>query len=171
MHGKVDKEQRIALGRKALRPLLLSLDCYHPNCEEVLEIGNANEEHVFFSESGFPLTRRAIDMLFLRTRERANLPKDKRISAPPSSSIPSRYATSCSVVTSPPYKSCSGKRTERRSRTPCLLMQHRQSFTSFSLTLPPPQCGQIKGVRKIRGPSASWSGLPFHTTSFLWGHC
>ena len=81
VHGKGDKERRIALGRNALRTLLLYIDRYRPNREELVEIGNANEEHVFLSERGFPLTRRGIDMLFIRIRKRANLPIDKRISA------------------------------------------------------------------------------------------
>ena len=108
--GKGDKERRIALGRKALRPLLLYMDRYRPNREELIEIGNANEEHVFLSERSSPLTRRGIDMLFIRIRKRANLPTDKRISA-----HIFRHtfgcATLCSVVTFTPCKSCWGMRT------------------------------------------------------------
>src|SRR5579872_6534136 len=81
VHGKGDKERRIALGRNALRTLLLYIDRYRHSRDELTEIGNANEEHVFLSERGFPLTRRGIDMLFIRIRKRASLPKDKRISA------------------------------------------------------------------------------------------
>ncbi len=80
VHGKGDKERRIALGRNALRALLLYIDRYRPGREELIELGNANEEHVFLSESGFPFTRRGVDMLFQRIRKRAALPNDKRIS-------------------------------------------------------------------------------------------
>ncbi|HEX6483300.1 MAG TPA: tyrosine-type recombinase/integrase [Ktedonobacteraceae bacterium] len=80
VHGKGDKERRIALGRNALRSLLLYIDRYRQKHEELLELGNPNEDHVFLSEGGFGLTRRGIDMLFHRIRDRADLPKDKRIS-------------------------------------------------------------------------------------------
>jgi len=80
VHGKGDKERRIALGRNALRTLLLYIDRYRPGRDELIEMGNANEDHVFLSESDFPLTRRGIDMLFQRIRRRSALPKDKRIS-------------------------------------------------------------------------------------------
>ena len=46
----------------------------------MLAVGNPNEDHVFLSESGFPLTRRGVDMLFQRIRRRSDLPKGKRIS-------------------------------------------------------------------------------------------
>jgi len=74
VHGKGDKERRIAPGRNALCTLLLYIDRYRPNREELIEMGNANEEHVFLSERGSPLTLRGIDMLFIRIRKRANLP-------------------------------------------------------------------------------------------------
>ncbi len=80
VHGKGEKERRIALGRNALRSLLLYIDRYRPNERRLLELGNPGEEHVFLSESGFPLTRHGVNMLFTRIRERAGLPKDKRIS-------------------------------------------------------------------------------------------
>ena len=77
---KGDKERGIALGRNALRSLLLYIDRYRQKHDELVDVGNANEDHLFLSESGFALTRRGIDMLFHRIRERAELPKDKRIS-------------------------------------------------------------------------------------------
>ena len=80
VHGKGDKERRIALGRNALRALLLYIDRYRPDAKALIELGNPNEDHVFLSESGFALTRRGVDMLFQRIRKRADLPKDKRIS-------------------------------------------------------------------------------------------
>jgi site-specific recombinase XerD len=80
VHGKGNKERRIALGRNALRALLLYIDRYRPDSKTLLELGNPNEDHVFLSESGFALTRRGVDMLFQRIRKRADLPKGKRIS-------------------------------------------------------------------------------------------
>jgi integrase/recombinase XerD len=80
VHGKGNKERRIAIGRNALRALLLYIDRYRQDRETLLAIGNPNEDHVFLGEGGFPLTRRGIDMLFQRIRRRADLPKGKRIS-------------------------------------------------------------------------------------------
>ena len=80
VHGKGNKERRIALGRNALRALLLYIDRYRQNRDTLLAVGNPNEDHVFLSEGGFALTRRGIDMLFQRLRRRVDLPKGKRIS-------------------------------------------------------------------------------------------
>ena len=80
VHGKGNKERRIALGRNALRALLLYIDRYRQDRDTLLAVGNPNEDHVFLSEGGFALTRRGIDMLFQRIRRRADLPKGKRIS-------------------------------------------------------------------------------------------
>ncbi len=80
VHGKGNKERRIALGRNALRALLLYIDRYRQGRDTLLAVGNPNEDHVFLSEGGFALTRRGIDMLFQRLRRRADLPKGKRIS-------------------------------------------------------------------------------------------
>lgn len=81
VHGKGNKERRVALGRNALRTLLLYIDRYRQDREMLLALGNPNEDHVFLSEGGFPLTRRGIDMLFQRLRRRAGLAGGKRISA------------------------------------------------------------------------------------------
>lgn len=80
VHGKGNKERRVALGRNALRALLLYVDRYRQDREALLALGNLNEDHVFLSEGGFPLTRRGVDMLFRRIRQRAELPVGKRIS-------------------------------------------------------------------------------------------
>ncbi len=64
VHGKGNKERRVALGRNALRSLLLYIDRYRKDRETLFAVGNPNEDHVFLSEGGFPLTRRGIDMLF-----------------------------------------------------------------------------------------------------------
>jgi site-specific recombinase XerD len=80
VHGKGDKERRIALGRNAQRALLLYIDRYRPNDHRLMELGNSGEDHVFLSESGFPFTRHGVNMLFTRIRDRADLPKDKRVS-------------------------------------------------------------------------------------------
>jgi integrase/recombinase XerD len=47
VHGKGDKERRIALGRNALRSLLLYIDRYCQKHDELIDVGNANEDHVF----------------------------------------------------------------------------------------------------------------------------
>ncbi|GLV58972.1 tyrosine recombinase XerD [Dictyobacter sp. S3.2.2.5] len=80
VHGKGNKERRIALGRNALRTLLLYMDRYRPDEDALLEIGIADEDHIFLSEGGNALTRDGISMLFKRIRARADLPHDKRIS-------------------------------------------------------------------------------------------
>jgi integrase/recombinase XerD len=80
VHGKGNKERRVALGRNALRSLLLYIDRYRQDREALLALGNPNEDHMFLSEGGYPLTRRGIDMLFQRIRARSDLPKGKRIS-------------------------------------------------------------------------------------------
>src|SRR5258708_9512970 len=46
VHGKGDKERRIALGRHALRTLLLYIDRYRQDRETLLALGNLNEDHV-----------------------------------------------------------------------------------------------------------------------------
>ena len=78
--GKGRKERRVALGRNALRTLLYYLDRWRPDAEELSEIGNPNEEHVFLSEGGRALTIDGIEMLFKRLRTRAGI-TGKRISA------------------------------------------------------------------------------------------
>ena len=80
VHGKGNKERRVALGRNALRTLLLYIDRYRQDRETLLALGNLNEDHVFLSEGGSPFTRRGVDMLFQRIRRRSDLPKGKRIS-------------------------------------------------------------------------------------------
>ncbi len=80
VHGKGEKERRIALGRNALRTLLLYIDRYRPNSQTLLDLGNPNEDHVFLGEGGFAFTRHGVNMLFQRIRKRADLPTDKRIS-------------------------------------------------------------------------------------------
>src|SRR5258708_25043843 len=82
VHGKGNKERRVALGRNALRTLLLYIDRYRQDRETLLALGNLNEDHVFLAEGGFPLTRRGVDMLFQRLRRRSDLPQGKRISPP-----------------------------------------------------------------------------------------
>src|SRR6266571_1850848 len=71
--GKGRKERRVALGRNALRTLLYYLDRWRQDAEELEEIGNTNEEHVFLSEGGQALTIHGIEMLFKRLRQRTGL--------------------------------------------------------------------------------------------------
>ena len=70
----------MALGRNALRTLLYYLVRWRQDAEELGEIGNPNEDHIFLSEGGQALTIHGIEMLFKRLRSRAGL-TGKRISA------------------------------------------------------------------------------------------
>ena len=80
VHGKGNKERRIALGRNTLRTLLLYyLDRHRPDEEELAEWGNADEDHIFLSETRLPLTKNGLTMLFKRIKERADI-TDKRVS-------------------------------------------------------------------------------------------
>ncbi len=70
----------MALGRNTLRALLYYLDRWRQDAEELGAIGNPDEEHVFLSEGGEPLTFLGIEMLFKRLRTRTGI-KGKRVSA------------------------------------------------------------------------------------------
>jgi len=77
--GKGRKERRVALGRNALRTLLYYLDRWRQGDDELEEIGNTDEDHIFLTEDGTALTLYGVEMLFKRLRKRANL-TDRRIS-------------------------------------------------------------------------------------------
>src|SRR6266516_2201419 len=77
--GKGRKERRVALGRNALRTLLYNLDRWRQGDDELEEIGNTDEDHIFLTEDGTALTLYGVEMLFKRLRKRANL-TDRRIS-------------------------------------------------------------------------------------------
>jgi site-specific recombinase XerD len=77
--GKGSKERRVALGHNCLRNLLYYLDRHRPDEEELAAWGNADEEHIFLSETRLPLTKNGLTMLFKRIKERAGI-TDKRIS-------------------------------------------------------------------------------------------
>ena len=77
--GKGSKERRVALGNNCLRNLLYYLDRHRPNEEELIEWGNADEDHIFLSETRLPLTKNGMTMLFKRIKERSGI-TDKRIS-------------------------------------------------------------------------------------------
>ncbi len=77
--GKGSKERRVALGNNCLRNLLYYLDRHRPDEEELAEWGNADEDHIFLSETRLPLTKNGLTMLFKRIKERAGI-TDKRIS-------------------------------------------------------------------------------------------
>ncbi len=77
--GKGRKERRVAIGRNALRTLLYYLDRWRQSDEELKEIGNPDEDHVFLSETGQALTVYGIEMLFKRLRRRSGI-TGKRIS-------------------------------------------------------------------------------------------
>jgi len=77
--GKGSKERRVTLGNNCLRNLLYYLDRHRPDEEELAAWGNADEEHIFLSETRLPLTKNGLTMLFKRIKERAGI-TDKRIS-------------------------------------------------------------------------------------------
>lgn len=77
--GKGSKERRVALGNNCLRHLLYYLDRHRPDAEELSEWGNADEEHLFLSETRLPLTKNGLTMLFKRIKQRSGI-TDKRIS-------------------------------------------------------------------------------------------
>ena len=68
-----------ALGNNCLRNLLYYLDRYRPNEEELAEWGSAGENHLFLSETRFPLTKNGVTLLFARIKKRAGI-TEKRIS-------------------------------------------------------------------------------------------
>src|SRR3989440_1259016 len=77
--GKGRKERRIALGRNALRTLLYYLDRWRQDTEELAELGNQDEDHIFLSDTGQALTIYGIETLFRRLRARSGI-VGKRIS-------------------------------------------------------------------------------------------
>lgn len=77
--GKGSKERRVALGNNCLRNLLYYLDRHRPDEEELAAWGNADEDHIFLSETRLSLTKNGLTMLFKRIKERAGI-TEKRIS-------------------------------------------------------------------------------------------
>ncbi|WP_112428931.1 tyrosine-type recombinase/integrase [Thermogemmatispora tikiterensis] len=80
VQGKGEQERQNALGRKALRALLLSVDHSCPTAEQLVEMGNPGEDHLFLGEQGCGLTRRGVDLLFRRLRQRVAWPEERRLS-------------------------------------------------------------------------------------------
>lgn len=68
VRGKGTKQRRITLGQQALGHLLAYLDDYRLH----LAAGE-NEEVLFLSETGHPLTKSGVNLLFARLRERAGI--------------------------------------------------------------------------------------------------
>jgi integrase/recombinase XerD len=77
--GKGAKERRIALGQNCLRNLLLYLDRYRPDEQELEEWGSLGEDHLFLAETRKPLTKNGVTLLFARLKKRAGI-TGKRIS-------------------------------------------------------------------------------------------
>ena len=77
--GKGSKERRIALGSNCLRNLLYYLDRHRADEEELGEWGNAEEDHLFLSETRLPLTKNGVSLMFRRIRKRAGI-TNKRVS-------------------------------------------------------------------------------------------
>lgn len=79
VRGKGSKERRIALGSNCQRNLLYYLDQHRPDEEELFEWGNADEDHLFLSETRLPLTKNGMTQLFSRLKKRSGI-TGKRIS-------------------------------------------------------------------------------------------
>lgn len=110
VHGKGNKERRVALGRNALRTLLLYIDRYRQDRETLLALGNLNEDHVFLSEGGFLLRGAALICCFsafggARRCQRVS------VSVPTFSGIPLQYDISCSAGIFTPCRKFWGMRT------------------------------------------------------------
>lgn len=67
------KERRLTLGQQALRHLLVYLDDYRLPSVAGGEQASGNEEFLFLSETGHPLTKSGVTLLFGRLRERAGI--------------------------------------------------------------------------------------------------
>ncbi len=73
IQGKGSKERRLTLGHEGLRHLLAYLNEYRLGVTACFERAGANEDHLFLSEAGRPLTKSAIALLFGRLRKRARI--------------------------------------------------------------------------------------------------
>jgi site-specific recombinase XerD len=71
--GKGSKERRIALRQNCLRNLSSYLDKHRPDEAELAEWESRGEDHLFFSETRQPLTRKGVEMLFKRLNARAGI--------------------------------------------------------------------------------------------------
>lgn len=79
VRGEGARQRRLALGQPALRHLLVYLDQFRPDEEELSVYGRVGEDHLFLSETRLPLTTNMLALLFARLRKRAGL-GDKSIS-------------------------------------------------------------------------------------------
>ena len=66
--GRGAKERRLTLGQQALGHLLAYLDDYR-----LSGAAGGNEEVLFLSQTGHPLTKNGVNLLFARLRERAGI--------------------------------------------------------------------------------------------------
>jgi len=73
VRGKGIKERRLTLGQQALGYLLVYLDDYRLPGAAGGEQADGNEEVLFLSETGHPLTKSGVNLLFARLRERAGI--------------------------------------------------------------------------------------------------
>jgi site-specific recombinase XerD len=73
VRGKGTKQRRLTLGQQALGHLLVYLDDYRLPSVAGGEQADGNEEFLFLSEAGRPLTKSGVNLLFVRLRERAGI--------------------------------------------------------------------------------------------------
>ncbi|MBO0791634.1 MAG: tyrosine-type recombinase/integrase [Ktedonobacteraceae bacterium] len=73
IRGQGARARSLALGPQDLRQLRSYLEQYRPKQEELVAWGNANEDHLFLSETRRALTMSGIARLFVRLRRRAGI--------------------------------------------------------------------------------------------------
>jgi len=73
VRGKGSQQRRLTLGHEGLRHLLAYLDAYRLGAAECVERTDTSEDHLFLSETGRPLTKSGIALLFGRLRKRAGI--------------------------------------------------------------------------------------------------
>jgi site-specific recombinase XerD len=73
IRGKGTQARRLSLGHEGLRHLLTYLDTYRQGAETCRAQRGAREDHLFLSETGRPLSRNGMTLLFARLRKRAGI--------------------------------------------------------------------------------------------------
>ncbi len=73
IRGKGARTRRLMLGHEGLRHLLIYVDTYHHGATARVEQRDASQDHLFLSETGHPLTKNGISLLFGRLRRRSGI--------------------------------------------------------------------------------------------------
>jgi site-specific recombinase XerD len=118
VRGKGSQQRRLTLGHEGLRHLLAYLDAYRLGAAECVERTDTSEDHLFLSETGRPLTKSGIALLFGRLRKRAG--SRVRTSIPPCCARALRCGICKQEAISAHCGNCWVKRKVPRSNTPCV---------------------------------------------------